>query len=158
MIVFDAGNTRFNYRVVGVALHEERVLLHRAEIDDFWTLPGGRGELREPAAQTLTREMHEELQSEVTVERLVWVVENFFDYDTKHYHELAFYFLMSFPPGSPLYNHRAPFRGCEGNVYLIFEWHPLAALEQLTLYPTFLKRSLQNLPGGIEHIVHTDDK
>jgi len=158
VITFDSASARFNYRVVGIALHAGRVLLHCAETDDFWTLPGGRGEMHEPAAHTLVREMREELKTEITIERLVWVVENFFDYDSKHYHELVFYFLMSSPPDSPLYNHGASFHGYDGNLHLIFEWQPLIALEHLSLYPAFLIRGLPNLPSGIEHIVHIDDK
>ena len=72
MITFDGGPARFNFRVVGVALDRERgrALLHRAEHDDFWSLPGGRAELLEPAEATLRREMREELGVEVAVERL----------------------------------------------------------------------------------------
>ena len=42
MISFETGAGRFNYGVAGVALTANRVLLHRREGDDFWTLPGGR--------------------------------------------------------------------------------------------------------------------
>jgi ADP-ribose pyrophosphatase YjhB (NUDIX family) len=61
MIRFNEGNRRFNYRVVGVAIHNESVLLHRAGDEPFWTLPGGRAEHGESAAETITREMLEEL-------------------------------------------------------------------------------------------------
>lgn len=54
MITFDADAGRFNCRVVGVALHERHVLIHRSETDDFGTLPGGRAELMEPAARRFT--------------------------------------------------------------------------------------------------------
>jgi ADP-ribose pyrophosphatase YjhB (NUDIX family) len=80
MISFDIGGARFNYRVVGIALDGNRVLLHRAEMDDFWSLPGGRGEILEPSEETLKREMMEELSIEIRVDRSVWVVENFFKY------------------------------------------------------------------------------
>ena len=70
MITFARGPLRFNYRVVGIAINDGRVLLHRAETDDFWALPGGRAELMEPASVTLQREMQEELGIEVQVLRL----------------------------------------------------------------------------------------
>lgn len=59
MIRFEKGNTRFNYRVVGVAVHENSVLLHQAEGEVFWTFPGGRAEFGETAEETLRREMNE---------------------------------------------------------------------------------------------------
>ena len=68
---------QFNYRVVGIVIHNGRVLAHRGEDEGFWTLPGGHAELLEPAALTLKRELREELGIEVEVGRLVWVVENF---------------------------------------------------------------------------------
>jgi hypothetical protein len=40
MITFKSERNAFNYRIVGVALHEGRVLLHKGEDEDFWTLPG----------------------------------------------------------------------------------------------------------------------
>src|SRR5688572_18605664 len=100
MIRFDQGNRRFNYRVVGVAIHNDSVLLHRADHEPFWTLPGGRAEHGETAEQTIKRELLEELTTEVHVDRLLWVVENFFEYEGWSYHELALYFLVRFRPGS----------------------------------------------------------
>lgn len=69
MITFARENTRFTYRIVGVTIEDGRVLLHQAEGDDFWALPGGRAELLEPAEATLRREMREELDIEVEVVR-----------------------------------------------------------------------------------------
>lgn len=97
MIIFDKGINRFNYRVVGVAVHENSVLLHKAEGDVFWTFPGGRAEFGETAEETLKREMREEIGAEVEVVRLLWFVENFFTYAGKRYHEIALYFLMRLP-------------------------------------------------------------
>jgi 8-oxo-dGTP pyrophosphatase MutT (NUDIX family) len=78
MIRVDKGDARFNYRVAGVAVHDDSVLLHKADGDDFWAFPGGRAELGERAEQTLLREMREEIGVAVEVGRLLWDVENFF--------------------------------------------------------------------------------
>jgi ADP-ribose pyrophosphatase YjhB (NUDIX family) len=164
MITFDQGNARFNYRIVGIALHNNQVLLHKAEHENFWSLPGGRGELLESAENTLKREMREELGVEVGVERLVWVVENFFEGEEKSYHELALYFLMTLPHDSHLYQQREPFLGYEDffldnqRLRLIFQWFSLNELERLTLYPTFLKKGLPLLPSATQHVVHWDSE
>jgi ADP-ribose pyrophosphatase YjhB (NUDIX family) len=155
VITFEQDSKRFNHRVAGVSLRDGRVLLHRAETEDFWTLPGGRVELLEPSAEALRREMQEELGIEVEVERLLWVVENFFEYDKKAYHELAFYFLVSFPANSPLYDKPA-FQGNEEGVRLLFQWFPLDTLETVRLYPSFLRAALQILPDAVTHVVHFD--
>ena len=38
-----------------------RILLHRADYEDFWSLPGGRVEMLEDSREALRREMLEEL-------------------------------------------------------------------------------------------------
>jgi ADP-ribose pyrophosphatase YjhB (NUDIX family) len=147
MITFDKGEARFNFRVAGIALNGHQVLIHRSEMDDFWSLPGGRVEMLEPARDALEREMLEELDVEIQVERLVWVVENFFEYDSKPYHELAFYFLMKFPRGCHLYNKHEPFLIDDEGVRFIFKWYPISKLKDIRLYPAFLRKSFGFAPG-----------
>lgn len=54
MITFKEHGTRFTYRIGGIALHNNRVLLQYAdEAEPFWFLPGGRAEIYEPAQETL---------------------------------------------------------------------------------------------------------
>jgi ADP-ribose pyrophosphatase YjhB (NUDIX family) len=184
MIAFDAGRVRFSFRVTGVAVRDGRVLLQhirqpvrrqpagevalpgervpsrQVEIDDFWCLPGGRAELLEPAADTLRREMREELGVAVGVERLLWVVENFFDHDGRAYHELGLYFAMALPPDAGLHARTGPFAGDEafheGGIALVFQWQPLDRLGGLALYPTFLRQALRALPATTAHLVHRD--
>ncbi len=155
MITFDEDNIRFTNRVVGVALDRDRVLLHRTDDMNFWALPGGRAELLEPSPQTLVREMQEELGVDVKVDRLLWLAENFFVYGPRQFHELGFYFLMHLPPDSPLRD-QASFLGQEGDLRIYFEWHPVATLESIALYPTFLRTGLKSIPTNIVHIIHTD--
>ena len=157
MIRFDHGNRRFNYRVVGVAIHNDVVLLHRIDRDPFWTLPGGRPEHGETAEQTIRREMFEEIETQVVVERLLWVVENFFDYDGLSYHELSLYFLVRFRPDS-MRLRTETFEGADANVPLKFRWVPATreALSALPLRPTFLYEGLIDLPQATTHVVQRD--
>jgi ADP-ribose pyrophosphatase YjhB (NUDIX family) len=158
MITFDEDSVRFTVRIVGIALDRDRVLIHRTDDMNFWALPGGRAELLEPSPETLRREMQEELETDVTVERLVWIAENFFELDGKSFHELGFYYLMSLPIDSALWNKTETFFGHEGAMRIIFEWHPIADLENIVLYPTFLRTGLKSMPRETTHIVHTDSK
>jgi ADP-ribose pyrophosphatase YjhB (NUDIX family) len=154
MIVFDQGRLRFNYRIAGVAIHKGRVLVHRGEQDDFWALPGGRGEFMERATDTLRREMHEEIDVVVGIGRLLWVVEDFFEFQERSFHELALYFLMTLPMDCPLLA-QDRFYGVEERNRLIFEWHNLDELPALKLYPAFLRTGLQKLPQTPRHVVET---
>ncbi len=87
MITFDLPAARFTYRVAAAVVHEGRVLLNREEADSFWFLPGGRCEAMEPSSVALLREMREELGETVTIERLLWVAENFFTDARGPHHE-----------------------------------------------------------------------
>jgi len=155
MIQFDQGERRFNYRVVGVAIHNGEVLLHRAPDDPFWTLPGGRAEIGETAEHTIRREMREELSTEVEVLRLLWFSENFFKYGGRSCHEVGLYFLIRFPPGSKFLS-QSEFEAIDDGTPLLFRWFPLEneTLNNLPLLPSFLASGLSDLPASVTHIVH----
>jgi len=154
MLTFDRGDLCFNYRAVGVILSGDQVLIHKSERDSFWTLPGGRVEFMEPASDAIKREMLEELGIDICIEKLLWIVENFFKYNNKSYHELAFYFLISSSRDSTFYAQTQPFKGIEEGRDLIFQWHEVEALENIELYPKFLKKALKSIPQVTEYIVH----
>jgi ADP-ribose pyrophosphatase YjhB (NUDIX family) len=141
---------------VAVALDADRVLLHRVEGQSFWSPPGGRVELGEPAAEALRREMREELGTGLTVQSLLWLIENFYRDDGTNFHELALYFRVAFPAGSGLYGRPDRFHGDEEGMRLIFRWFPVDGLEEVTLYPTFLRTALRSPPEHTEHVVHVD--
>lgn len=153
MITFDEENIRFTNRIVGIAYDGDRVLLHRAETDNFWALPGGRAELLETAAETLRREMLEEMNEAVEVDRLLWIAESFFYSGSRAFHELGFYFLMHLPPDSPLRRKTEPFYGQEGHLKIIFQWFPVETVDQVELYPRFLRTGLKDLPASTRHVV-----
>jgi len=155
-IRYDLGDQRFNYRTVGILRHGGQVLLHRAEEDDFWTLPGGRVELGEPADQALRRELLEELGLETRIERLVWAVENFFTHRGLRYHELSFYFLVAVCEPVPRIMGQESFRVRADEANLIFEWFPLGSLENVALKPSFLQRGLSVMPETTQYLVHED--
>jgi ADP-ribose pyrophosphatase YjhB (NUDIX family) len=145
-----------NYRVAGVCVHEDHVLLHREAKDDFWVMPGGRPHLYESSRDALIREMVEEIATRVEVLRLLWVVENFFEYFGERLHEIAFYYQMSLPEDSPFRDVGVDFTGQEGDVTLLYHWVPIDEIERVRLYPTFLRTALSALPDSTVHVFHVD--
>jgi ADP-ribose pyrophosphatase YjhB (NUDIX family) len=147
-----------NYRVAGVFVHEDHVLLQSEASIDFWVMPGGRPRLYESSRDALVREMNEEIEAHIEVLRLFWVVENFFVHDGVHFHELSFYYEMSLPEDSPYRDVRIGFTGIEGDVALLFRWFRIDEIERVNLRPTFLRTALGTLPDSPVHIIHVDQQ
>jgi ADP-ribose pyrophosphatase YjhB (NUDIX family) len=148
----------FSLRAVAIALHDGHILLNRCEKDDYWFLPGGRCELLESAPDAIRREMREELGTEVRIERLLWVVENFFEEHGVACHEVGFYFLIDLGPDFSHYALGKPFAGDEDGFELSFCWFAIDTLRTMRVYPTFVHDVLDNLPDHVEHIVHHESK
>ncbi|WP_258166391.1 NUDIX hydrolase [Paenibacillus sp. PCH8] len=117
-------------------------------------MPGGRVELNETTESAIVREMTEELGVQVEAQRLAFVSEDFFEYDGLKYHEIGFYYVITLPEAHKLYD-EIEFKGLEDNGKLIFRWFSLDKLEQMEIYPVFLKKELTSLPDAkrIKHFI-----
>jgi len=148
----------FQMRIAGLAFRDGHVLVHRATHETFWTFPGSRAEMGETSAETLAREMVEELGAEVQVGRLLWAVENFFHYEEKHWHELGFYYLMELPESFPFHPSDIIHRVQDGKNQLEFRWVPATrdALKALDIPPYFIADEIDNLPTTVKHLVWRD--
>ena len=149
-------STHLNYRVAGVCIQDGHVLLHRDDKDDFWVMPGGRPRLFESSLDALVREMKEEITTHVEVLRLLWVVENFFEYVGERMHEISLYYQMLLSEESPYRDVQMDFTGQEGDVTLLFSWFQIEEIERVRLLPTFLRNALGALPDSPVHVIHVD--
>lgn len=169
MITFEKGKKRFAFRIAGVAILNDKVLLHRSVQDNFWALPGGRCEFLESSKDTLIREMKEEIGVEIKIVRPLYFIENFFEYENRNCHEVSIIYLMEFLPESKKIVERDIFYGSESQlgfekdeIYgkelkIIFKWFSINELEKLEVYPSFLRTSLKNVKPYPEHIINKDN-
>ena len=67
----------FSYRVAGILIHNDKVLLQRPENDDY-AIIGGHVSLLETSVETLKREYQEELHTKIEVDNLMAIGEIFF--------------------------------------------------------------------------------
>lgn len=149
-VVFKTEQGRFNYRVAGVLMQDGHVLIHKNVDDTFWALPGGRVKISEESQIGLQREFQEELGMNVQIERLLWSVENFFEYNGTHFHEIGFYYQVTTNHDYEI--NTKPFYGMEGE-RLIYKWIPISQLDEGELYPEFLKSEIKDIPNYPKHIV-----
>lgn len=152
------GGKLFQMRIAGLAFRDGYLLVHRAVHENFWTLPGGRAEVGEASADTLTREMQEELGVTARIDRLLWVVENFFHYEERDWHELGFYYLMHLPQTFPFSTTDIVHTVEDGGSELEFKWvlATTNSLKALDIPPYFLAGEIEDLPLTPKHVVWVD--
>jgi ADP-ribose pyrophosphatase YjhB (NUDIX family) len=157
MITLRDESWMFQYRVAAIALRDDRVLLCRDNLNRLWYMPGGRVELGESSETALIREMSEELNVSVQIERLVWVVETFWASNPDQVHELCLYYLVSLPESTvPSAEEEFTIEEPDGQKNT-FRWWPFDELVGARVYPSFLRTALRDLPIGVQHIIHHDD-
>ena len=164
---FDRDDSRFVYRAAGVILRDDEacteqgrsVLLQQFAGTDFWCLPGGRIEFGESGLTAAERELREEVEPTVQVERLLWTAESFFRHGGLRYHEVGLYFLATLDPQGPAHNASEPWTAFEddGETQMTFVWHPVWSLGSLNVLPAFLREGLRALPETPQYIVNRED-
>ena len=141
------------YRVAGIMVKDNKILLQSDEYNDFWTTPGGGVKMFESSEEALKREFREELEADIIVERLLYIVENSFKFEGKLYHGLELYFLIS-PKNSEHIFYREEFIGTEddffyekyGEFKLTFRWFPIETINKVDIKPAILKEALSSIP------------
>lgn len=158
MIVMDAGASRFQFRAGALIRTKGHILIHRAVGDRGWCLPGGRVEMRESSAETLAREIEEEIGCAATIGELRFVIENFFELGGRTTHEIGFYFDATLLKPLPFKEDGIVHRVMDGDVELEFCWvlPTISRLDEFQLVPRPLRRLLGDGQTGFAHLVHRD--
>ena len=153
-ILFKNEDFIFSYRVGGILIYENKILLQKYKND--YTIIGGHVSGMETNEETLKREFEEELGARIEVDGLMAVGENFFAWDNVPWHQICLYYkvhLCDF--GSiPM---DGVFRGYDewedGTFELDFCWIPLEELDQVHMLPKELIPYILANDGKIRHFV-----
>ncbi len=124
------------------------ILVHKKKYDDFYALVGGNVKLGESTEEAIHREFGEELNISIEIKQLIWVVENFYTYDSKKVHEFMFVYLIDS-------NNELPAETFEMNSN-IFSWFSKSELSKVTLKPNFLNHTDDLIPNSTMHIINID--
>ncbi|TBG84524.1 NUDIX domain-containing protein [Rhizobium leguminosarum] len=154
MIVMNAGESRFQLRACALIRSNGHILIHRVVGDPCWVLPGGRVEFHEAGAETLAREMEEEIGSSASIGPLRFVIENFFELAGRRVHEVGFYYEVELLRPLPFDEKDIVHRVRDGSADLEFRWAlpTRAALDQFGLLPMPLRNLVETMPDGIQHL------
>lgn len=149
----------FRLRASVLLYHEGKLLMARNSRDSFYYSVGGAVQLGESLVEAVEREVLEETELQLTVDRLVFIHENFFPFDEgREFHELCFYFLMHY--GGESVSQEKKEMSVPG-IYEWVEWVPLEDVESLVregrFYPSFFVTLQDGIPSEVLHIVTRED-
>ena len=89
-ITIDVDDYKLNVRAAGVMIHNGKILVHKNVNSDHYALIGGRVEIGENSADTVKREIKEELGKDIEITGYISTIENFFEMKGSKYHEILF--------------------------------------------------------------------
>lgn len=150
------GESRFDYRVGGIAIDGDSVLLHRRGRDAFWTLPSWRTNKMETAPSQLGRRIAAGCGSQAVIGRLALIVESLYEYEEAQCHDLTLCFLARFEEGAEILGRRGAFTIHEADPGHTFEWLRIEDLDRIDLRPSALRQLLRRLPDRAVYVVHDE--
>ena len=138
---------KFNYRVAGLIINNDKLLVMKSPKVPYFYLPGGRVKFNETAQDAIMREIYEELKVKAKIIRPLWFNQAFFqeDVDGIRYHEICIYFLLDISE-DPCVLYENNFATSEKNKVHYFTWMGFEALKEAYFYPLFLKEKIFALP------------
>lgn len=152
MLSFDNPYGHFHVRTIAVCVHNDCVLIHQTPGHAVWSLPGGRVDMGESSEDALVREMAEELNSRVQIQRLMATLELVdHDFNGQLFHEIGLYYAVVLPDVTW---QAERFRGPEQQNPADFWWCPLPQLNDVPLVPAAIKRMVLQ-PSAVYQHVHT---
>lgn len=163
-ILFDHGNARFSCRMSALILQGGRILLQCPAGTQEYAFIGGHTAFGETSAETLRREIREELHTDARIGRLAAVGEVFIDWgrcpdgSPRHCHQIGLYFLAEvdesqLPAGSSFFG----FDEAGGERFdLAYHWVPLEELPRLTVYPPEVVTHLLSGSDEVLHFVYSE--
>ena len=153
-ILFQTEEFIFSYRVGGLLIKNNKILLQKPKNDDL-SIIGGHVSCFETTTETVKREFEEELHAKIEVDRLFAIGEVFFPWGQNPCHQIGLYYKVHLLndddiPASGSF-HGYDDLGSE-RTDLDYCWVPLEKIKNgLTVYPLEL---MPHIINGNHEIVH----
>ena len=145
----------FNCRVVGVCVKNNKVFLSKLKEDEYWTFIGGKSEFGEATDEAIIREYKEETGATLQINRLLSVIENFFEMDNSNWHQLIFFYLLN-DDNNELEDFDG-YKEVNDNSNAIYQWINLKQIDSLNIKPNCAQQILKEFPQNIVHYINRDN-
>ncbi len=154
-ILFKEDDFIFSYRVGGILIHDNKILLQKPKGDDY-AIIGGHVASMETTAQTLIREYKEEIHADIEVVDLIAIGEIFFSWGKRPCHQIGLYYKVHLKdemqiPTDGVFSGYDELGG--KRIDLDFCWVPLEELANIKVYPEELIPHIISGGDGIMHFV-----
>ena len=155
-ITIDVDDYKLNVRTAGVMIHNGKILVHKNVHSDHYALIGGRVEIGENSADTVKREIKEELGKDIEITGYISTIENFFEMKGSKYHEIMFVYEIEFTNEEDK-KIEYTMKNVEEKDYLQYEWIKLDKIDEYPLLPKAIKDVLKENKFPI-HKINNDLK
>lgn len=155
-ITIDVDDYKLNVRAAGVIIHNGKILVHKNINSNHYALIGGRVEIGESSADTIKREVEEELGKDIEITGYISTIENFFEMKGSKYHEIMFVHKIEFTKEEDK-KIEYTMKNIEGKDYLQYEWIELDCIDEYPLLPIAIKDILKENKFPI-HKINNDLK
>lgn len=152
-LTLNVGDYVLNVRATAVIIHDGKILIHHNKIDKHYVLIGGRVKIGEDSATTIKREIEEELGMAVEVKVYLATIENFFEMDSKKFHEYMFVHKCEFADDKDK-KINYTLKNIEGEDEIEYIWIDLKDLSKYNILPTAVNKILKEE----KHPVHIINK
>lgn len=159
-IIFKTEDYVFSYRVAGLLIRNNRILLQRPFDSFAYAISGGHVSLGETNESTLIREFKEEVNADIRVDSLQWVGEIIFPWGNKSCHQICLFYKVELTDEKciPLDN---TFFGVEKlndvAFKLEFSWVDIDKISEIELYPVQAKKLLSEGLGSVNHFIYREE-
>ena len=139
-------------RTVAVFIKNDKILVQRDRDGSEYALHGGHIKIGETLENGLIREIMEEMGVQIECRRLLWSEECFWEWNGKQVHNIAFYYLIKLCDDFEIPDN-GEFVSQKDNCNVVIGWMPIDQLQNITIYPEFLKKEIYHLNDPIKHFV-----
>ena len=126
-------------RTVAVLIKDDKILVQRERNGSEYALPGGHIKIGETLENGLIREIMEEMGVQIECRRLLWSEECFWEWNGKQVHNISFYYLIKLCDDFEIPDN-GEFVSQKDNCNVVIGWMPIDQLQNITIYPEFLKK------------------
>ena len=150
--IFTTEEYTCDLRVASVLVKDNKILVQRDRDGNEYALPGGHVKIGETLETGLIRETMEEMGVQTKCKKLLWSEECFWEWNGRQAHNISFYYLIEVCNGFEIPD-TGEFVSQKDNCNVVIGWMPIEQIQNVTIYPKFLKEEIYHLDGPMKHFV-----